>query len=186
MWCCCCRRRDSARNQDLTTKEEQPINTQNTIEELKSKLNSIESDTDESSETMIPETQRPPSHHHPPAPLINEEGLIIPRKPHNPVKENSERQNLHKELLFNQKIGKNVLNQKSELQRALEKQKENMAKKELETHLAAKTPELEKVIADRAKRMQANSMDEKNVDDKVINKEFLQARMKLKNRSDSK
>jgi hypothetical protein len=29
-------------DEDLTTKEEQPINTQNTIEELKSKLNSIE------------------------------------------------------------------------------------------------------------------------------------------------
>lgn len=52
---------------------------------------------------MIPETQRP-THHHPPPPLLNEEGLIIPRKPPNPVKENSERQNLHREMLFNQKM----------------------------------------------------------------------------------
>ncbi|RZC35749.1 protein FAM107B [Asbolus verrucosus] len=165
---------------DLTTKEEQPIKTQNTIEELKSKLSNKET---EDCAAMIPEGQRG---HHPPPPLLTEDGLIIPRKPANPVKENSERQNLHKELMFNQKIGKNVLNQKSELQRALEKQKENRAKKEMENHLATKTPELEKAIADRAKRLQANTNDEKNEDDKVINKEFLQARMKLKNRSDSK
>jgi hypothetical protein len=170
-------------DEDLTTKEEQPINTQNTIEELKSKLNSIE--TDESSVAMIPESQRGPTHHPPPVGLT-EDGLIIPRKPPNPVKDNSERQNLHKELMFNQKIGKNVLNQKSELQRALEKQKENLAKKEMENHMATRTPELEKVIADRAKRLQANTNDDKNEDDKVINKEFQQARMKLKNRSDSK
>ncbi|EFA10527.2 protein FAM107B isoform X1 [Tribolium castaneum] len=168
---------------DLTTKEEQPTKTHNTIEELKTKLTNIE--TEESAIEMIPESQRGPTHH-PPPPHLNEDGLIIPRKPPNPVKENSERQNLHKELLFNQKIGKNVLNQKSELQKALEKQKENLAKKQLENHLADKTPELEKVIADRAKRLQGNTNEEKNEDDKVINKEFLQARMKLKNRSDSK
>lgn len=50
--------------------------------------------------------------------------------------------------------GKNVLNQKSELQRALEKHKDNLAKKELEHQLTQSTPELEKVIADRAKRLQ--------------------------------
>lgn len=47
-----------------------------------------------------------------------------------------------------------MLNQKSELQRALEKHKDNLAKKELENHVFSKTPELEKVIADRAKRLQ--------------------------------
>lgn len=50
--------------------------------------------------------------------------------------------------------GKSVLNQKSELQKALEKHKDNIAKKELEHNVASKTPELEKVIADRAKRLQ--------------------------------
>lgn len=57
--------------------------------------------------------------------------------------------------------GKNVLNQKSELQRALEKQKDNLAKKELEHHIASKTPELEKVIADRARRLQEGLQDNK-------------------------
>lgn len=37
-------------------------------------------------------------------PLISEEGLILPRKPLNPCLENPDRQNLHRELLFNQKM----------------------------------------------------------------------------------
>lgn len=54
-------------------------------------------------DAMIPETQRgvplPP-----PPPLINQDGLIIPRKLHNPVLHNGERQNLHREMLFNHKM----------------------------------------------------------------------------------
>ncbi|VEN42021.1 unnamed protein product, partial [Callosobruchus maculatus] len=80
--------------------------------------------------------------------------------------------------------GKNVLNQKTELQKALEKQKDNLAKKELESYIASKTPELEKVIADRAKRLQSST--DKDEDDKVINKELLEVRMKLKPRNDVK
>ncbi|KAJ8981634.1 hypothetical protein NQ317_000862 [Molorchus minor] len=74
---------------------------------------------------------------------------------------------------------------KTELQRALERQKDNLAKKQLENHIASKTPELEKVIADRAKRLQ-HPEEDKNEDDKVISKELLEIRMKLKTRSDSK
>ncbi|XP_066246508.1 protein FAM107B isoform X1 [Euwallacea similis] len=122
-------------------------------------------------EGMIPETKAP---HH-----LTDDGLIAPRKPANPVREDPGRQNLHRELRFNQKMGKSVLNQKSELQRALEKHKDNAAKKQLEHHIAEKTPELEKVIADRARRLEGPPKQE-NEEDKVINKEFLQARMKLK------
>ncbi|KAL3269373.1 hypothetical protein HHI36_008443 [Cryptolaemus montrouzieri] len=82
--------------------------------------------------------------------------------------------------------GKNVLNQKSELQRALEKQKENLAKKELENSIQAQQPELEKVIAERAKKLEEKNNDSQNEDDKVLNSEFLQARMKLKTRTDTK
>ncbi|KAK9889839.1 hypothetical protein WA026_007204 [Henosepilachna vigintioctopunctata] len=137
--------------------------------------------------TMIPETEkRTADHNHSSAPHLDEDGLIIPRKPANPVKENPERQNLHKELAFYQKIGKNVLNQKSELQRALEKQKDNLAKKELENNIQARQPELEKVIAERAKKLEGKTNDSQNEDDKVLNSDFLQARMKLKTRTDSK
>ncbi|KAL3269374.1 hypothetical protein HHI36_008444 [Cryptolaemus montrouzieri] len=49
--------------------------------------------------TMIPETdKRASDHNHSTTPHLDEEGLIIPRKPANPVKENQERQNLHREL----------------------------------------------------------------------------------------
>ncbi|KAJ8981633.1 hypothetical protein NQ317_000861 [Molorchus minor] len=85
---------------NLTTGE--PTLKHSTIEELKSKLETKE-DVDETATTMIPDTLRNPGHH-PPPPLLSDDGLIMPRKPANPVKENTERQNLHKELLFNQKM----------------------------------------------------------------------------------
>lgn len=50
----------------------------------------------EDPEDMIPETRTPP--------LLSDDGLIAPRKPVNPVREDPGRQNLHRELLFNQKM----------------------------------------------------------------------------------
>ena len=35
---------------------------------------------------------------------FTEDGLVIPKKPQNPCLESSERQNLHRELMFNQKM----------------------------------------------------------------------------------
>ncbi|KAF5298116.1 hypothetical protein FQA39_LY02540 [Lamprigera yunnana] len=131
---------------------------------------------------MIPESKKNALHSST-QPHLSEEGLIMPRKPVNPILENSERQNLHKELLFNQKVGKNVLNQKSELQRALEKHKDNIAKKGLEHHINEQAHELEKVIADRAKRRQDPVPDQ--FEEKSLSKEFLEARAKLRTRTDS-
>ncbi|TGZ47130.1 Uncharacterized protein DBV15_06081 [Temnothorax longispinosus] len=68
----------------------------------------------------------------PPAPHMGPDGLILPRKPYNPCLISTNHKDLHRELLFNQKIGKNVLNQKSELQRALEKQREAASRREAE------------------------------------------------------
>lgn len=53
--------------------------------------------------TMIPDAQRT-TPHQPKSPMITDDGLIIPKKLYNPVVDNAERQNLHKELLFNQKM----------------------------------------------------------------------------------
>lgn len=50
--------------------------------------------------------------------------------------------------------GKNVLNQKSELAKAMEKHKDSIMRKEYEHKLASQTPELVKVIQDRAKRLE--------------------------------
>ncbi|XP_044726751.1 protein FAM107B isoform X2 [Chrysoperla carnea] len=118
-------------------------------------------------------------------PLISEEGLILPRKPLNPCLENPDRQNLHRELLFNQKIGKDVLNQKSELQRALEKHKEAKIRRETEKEILETASELEKVIADRAKKLMEPQIVQEE-DDKGLSKEFLMARAKLRTRTDSK
>jgi len=174
---------DSTLDKELT--KENPVKN-NTIEELKSKLENKEIVGDSDTTTsMIPESQKgsphPPSQAH-----LTQEGLIIPRKLPNPILENTDRQNLHRELMFNQKIGKNVLNQKSELQKALEKHKDNIAKKEFENHVATKAYELDKVIADRAKRRQDAAPVVDNDDDKGLSKEFLEARAKLRARTESK
>ncbi|CAB3243030.1 unnamed protein product [Arctia plantaginis] len=78
--------------------------------------------------------------------------LIAPRRLPNPCLENPQRMDLHRELLFNQRIGKNVLNQKSELERALSKHKEKQILNQVKEH--RETPELERAIAERARRLE--------------------------------
>ncbi|OWR54738.1 hypothetical protein KGM_215868 [Danaus plexippus plexippus] len=80
------------------------------------------------------------------------DGLIAPRRLPNPCVENPLRMDLHRELMFNQKIGKNVLNQKSELQKALSKHKEKQLMNQIQQH--RETPELERAIAERARRLE--------------------------------
>lgn len=53
--------------------------------------------------------------------------------------------------------GKNVLNQKSELQRALEKHKEHQVKKEVEQQRAQNKTAFERVIEERARRLESVS-----------------------------
>jgi len=57
---------------------------------------------------------------------------VIPKKLVNPCLESRDKKDLHRELMFNQKTGKNVLNQKSELTKVLEKRLDNKKKKEIE------------------------------------------------------
>ncbi|XP_028171081.1 protein FAM107B isoform X1 [Ostrinia furnacalis] len=80
------------------------------------------------------------------------DGLIAPRRLPNPCLESPQRMDLHRELLFNQRIGKNVLNQKSELQKALSKHKEKQILNQVREH--RETPELERAIAERARRLE--------------------------------
>lgn len=82
-----------------------------------SRTPSIEKDDPDSPlSEMIPETQgvavqaakhlgfHHPHNNHTHQPLMNEEGLILPRKPQNPCVDDKDRQNLHRELLFNKKM----------------------------------------------------------------------------------
>ncbi|GFG32742.1 hypothetical protein Cfor_12155, partial [Coptotermes formosanus] len=123
----------------------------------------------------------------PPLPPHNPEGLIVPRKPQNPCIESSDHKNLHRELLFNQKIGKNVLNQKSELQRALEKHKEHQVKKELEQQKQESKSALERVIEERARRLETlQKTEEDNNTCRPGEPEFMKIHARLRARMDSK
>lgn len=86
--------------------------------------------------------------------------------------------------------GKNVLNQKSELQRALEKQKERQfaAQQKKEDHNPKTIEnELTKVIMQRAQRLENSQKENKNeLDDHFISPEYLNARAKLKHTIDTK
>lgn len=82
-----------------------------------------------------------------------EDGLIVPRKPPNPCVTSAERKNLHKELLFNQKTGKNVLGQKTELQKVMEKMKDEQKKKELEEERHRGRTALEKRLEEQANKL---------------------------------
>ncbi|XP_047506760.1 protein FAM107B [Pieris napi] len=91
-----------------------------------------------------------------------DEGLIAPRRLNNPCLDNSARMDLHRELLFNQRIGKNVLNQKSELQKALTKHKEKQLMNQVKEH--RETPELERAIAERARRLEQAEQSHEEID----------------------
>lgn len=85
---------------------------------------------------------------------LNKDGLVIPRKPANPCIESMERRDLHRELLFSQKMGKPVLNQKTELQKAMQKHREHQTKKEVEMERQSTRSSLEKVLEQRARRLE--------------------------------
>jgi len=55
--------------------------------------------------------------------------LITPKPLPNPVTESKERKELHRELMWNQRIGHQVLNTKTELQRALEERRLQQSRK---------------------------------------------------------
>ncbi|KAG1683165.1 Protein FAM107B [Nymphon striatum] len=84
---------------------------------------------------------------------FTEEGLVLPKKINNPCLECTERQNVHKELLFNQKIGKDVLNKKSELQKVMDKFTDDQKKKEKEQERISKRNSLEKRLEEQANKI---------------------------------
>lgn len=81
--------------------------------------------------------------------------------------------------------GKNVLNQKTELQRALEKQKERQfaaAQNEMKKDCTTSTihGELGKVIMERAQKKAKNDQSNMNNDkDDYVNEEYIKARANL-------
>jgi len=100
--------------------------------------------------------------HHPQL-QYDENGLIVPRKIQNPCVESRERKDLHRELLWNQKIGKNVLDQKTELERAYEKRKEQQKKNEIEREKVQRRSSFELRLEKQAEKLKEYTIDGTNV-----------------------
>ncbi|XP_046424129.1 uncharacterized protein LOC124181529 [Neodiprion fabricii] len=122
----------------------------------------------------------------PPAPHMGPDGLILPRKPNNPYIGSMNHKDLHRELLFNQRVGKNILNQKSELQRALEKQREAASRKEAERIREESFKDdprtaLQRAIEQRARHIQLKEQPESMEPPNPL----VTARAKLRTRTES-
>ncbi|EDW03272.1 GH14357 [Drosophila grimshawi] len=136
-------------------------------------------------DTMMSMSSSPPAT--PTGVQTDSEGLILPKKLINPCLENTDHRSLNRELKFNARIGKSVLNQKTELQRAYEKQKERHAAAELqhspETELAGLKGELGRVIMERAQKHEAatQKQDAEEAEERqYVNPEYLNVRAKLR------
>lgn len=93
----------------------------------------------------------------------DEDGHIIqPRKLSNPCLESRERQMLHKELLMNYKLGKDVL-KKPELNKVIQKRKDAQKKKEWDEAHANKRTSLELKLEERANRLKEDDAKMKSI-----------------------
>lgn len=93
--------------------------------------------------------------------------------------------------MFNNKVGKSVLNQKSELQRVLEKKRERQILLQQQQEEAAKIEsglkgELNRVILERAQKLEKQSISSNSDPEDHVNPEYLNARAKLRNRIEMK
>nr|XP_033335399.1 uncharacterized protein LOC117225758 [Megalopta genalis] len=125
----------------------------------------------------------------PPAPHMGPDGLILPRKPYNPYLTSNNHKDLRRELLFNQKVGRNVLNQKSELQRALEKQREAASRREAERNREENFKDdprtaLQRAIEQRAKHIEM-ALEQSQPTAEPPSNLLVTARAKLRPRTDS-
>ncbi|XP_033190467.2 uncharacterized protein LOC117156981 isoform X1 [Bombus vancouverensis nearcticus] len=154
--------------------------------------NGLSNDTDScddltNGQKMAPVLGVPPPP--PPAPHMGPDGLILPRKPYNPYLTSSNHKDLRRELLFNQKVGKNVLNQKSELQRALEKQREAASRREAERNREENYKDdprtaLQRAIEQRAKHIEM-ALEQSQPTTEPPSNLLVTARAKLRPRTDS-
>merc|ERR1719150_2513395 len=92
-------------------------------------------------------------------PLKDSDGLILPKKLLNPCHESRSVKDLHREIKWNKKAGINVLESKSELEKAMAKQRLAAEQKQKEAEVALKenedsNPEFKRVLAERAKRLE--------------------------------
>lgn len=97
-------------------------------------------------------------------PLLDENGLILPKKISNPCMESLTVKNLHREIRWNAKTGTSVLNNKSELERALDKHRKMKDKKEKLVEKDEQKNPFQKMLEERAKRLQDLEKQDENKD----------------------
>lgn len=99
--------------------------------------------------------------------MFDQNGLVLPKRilPSNPIGIGHQPiiRDLNRELKFNQIRGKNVLDQKTELQKAMEKLGENKRKKEAEQERMSRRTSLELRLEERAERI-AKETESKNIE----------------------
>lgn len=93
--------------------------------------------------------------------VFDQDGLVLPKRViHHPISlAQPIIRDLNRELKFNQIRGKNVLDQKSELKKALEKLEESKRKKEVEQERLNRRTSLELRLEERAERIAKNSIE---------------------------
>ncbi|XP_064606140.1 uncharacterized protein LOC135471023 [Liolophura sinensis] len=108
------------------------------------------------------------------------QGLILPKKLPNPCLESKERTALHRELLMNNKLGKNVL-KKSELQKKLMEREDMRKRKEFETYKLLKRSSLEIQLEERANRLKKDEAENmKSISEDTSNRsEFSKVHAKI-------
>lgn len=112
---------------------------------------------------------------------MDENGLIMPKKLVNPCLESTEKKSLHRELLYNQKRGVSVLNQKTELQKAMEKHNDKKVLKEIQKEKEAALTPFQKALDERAQRIeQMEKAETKDVENEKDKCEFQKIHAKVR------
>merc|ERR1719312_884104 len=88
----------------------------------------------------------------------DENGLILPRKITNPCLQSTSVREVHREIRWNTNKGINVLNNKSELEKVLAKQRKASEKKQVDDTDVEN--EFHKMLSERAKRLEQITDDE--------------------------
>jgi len=128
-------------------------------------------------------------------PQFDDEGLVIPRKPHNPCIDSTERRSLNKEIVWNQKVGKNVLEQKNELQKVMEKRNDEKKKKEMAAEKLTRRSSLERRLEEQQLKLKlheesesvgnSSSPDKEKDKDDSPQSEFLKIYSKMKSANET-
>ncbi|XP_064632051.1 uncharacterized protein LOC135490662 isoform X2 [Lineus longissimus] len=108
------------------------------------------------------------------------QGLIEPKKLRNPNLESREKLDLHKELLYNSKMGIDILNQKSEFKRELEKRREKQHVRDKEEYLRSKRTSLDLQLQKQANKIKELEEHHDEAEDDSKKPEFFKIHARIR------